>query len=205
MSLKFNFLLILATAAALAQSRASRQPASASTEPAALVATRSSQNREPGDRIEKTGGDPSVPEKTDGPVKSKAKPLTPEQQARFDAGKALYPLVCGACHQPSGLGQEGLSPPLVDSEWVGGSEQKLIRIALHGLRGPLTVKGKLYELDMPPLAVLEDEQIASLLTYVRREWGHTASPVETATITKVRAETEKREEAWTEAELLKIP
>ena len=108
-----------------------------------------------------------------------------QKQARFEAGKALYPLICGACHQPSGLGQEGLAPPLLDSEWVRGSERRLIRIILHGLRGPLTVKGKLYELDMPPLAVLEDEQIASILTYVRREWGHSASAVEPVTVTGI--------------------
>ena len=205
MALKFSFLLILAAAAALAQSRPSGQAVKVVTEPPALVITGSSDNREPGDRLEKTDGAGPVPEKPGGQAKSKATSLTAEQQARFEAGKALYPIICGACHQPSGLGQEGLAPPLLDSEWTRGSERRLILITLHGLRGPLTVKGKLYELDMPPLGVLEDEQIASLLTYIRREWGHAASPVETAAVTKLRAETEKREEAWTEAELLKIP
>jgi mono/diheme cytochrome c family protein len=205
MALKFSLLLILATGAALAQNSPSRQPAKVSTVPPALVIPSGSENRESGDRVEKTGGGRPVPEKIDSETKSKEDPLTVEQQVRFEAGKALYPLICGACHQPSGLGQEGLAPPLVDSEWVRGSEKRLILITLHGLRGPLTVKGKLYDLDMPPLAVLEDEQIASLLTYVRREWGHTASPIETATVTKVRVDTEKREEAWTEGELSKIP
>ena len=59
-------------------------------------------------------------------------------------------------------------------------------------------------LDVQP-AVFDDDQIASILTYVRREWGHTASPVEPGSVKSVRAETEKREEAWSEAELLKIP
>ncbi len=58
---------------------------------------------------------------------------------------------------------------------------------------------------MPSLAILDDEQIASLLTYVRREWGHTADPVEPAAIAKIRADTAKRDEAWTEPELLRIP
>ena len=32
---------------------------------------------------------------------------------------------------------------------------------------------------MPPVGgALDDEQIASVLTYVRREWGHTADPVD---------------------------
>ena len=62
-----------------------------------------------------------------------------------------------------------------------GIEQRLIRIALHGLRGPITVKGKPYQLEMPPMGVFEDEQIATVLTYVRREWGHAATPVASAT------------------------
>jgi hypothetical protein len=57
---------------------------------------------------------------------------------------------------------------------------------------------------MPPLNILGDEDIASLLTYIRREWGHTASPIAPDFVKKIRAETAGRQEAWTEAELLKI-
>ena len=57
---------------------------------------------------------------------------------------------------------------------------------------------------MPALGVLDDEQIAAVLTYVRREWGHPYAPVAPATVKSVRQETEKREDAWTMAELLKI-
>jgi mono/diheme cytochrome c family protein len=206
MGLKFSLLLILAAAADLAQSGPSGQAVKVSAEPPTLVITGASDSREAGDRVQKTDEARPVPGKADSLGKlSKVNSLTAEQQARFEAGKALYPLICGACHQPSGLGQDGLAPPLLGSEWAQGSERRLIRILLHGLSGPVTVKGKLYELAMPPLAVLEDEQIASLLTYVRREWGHAASAVDTVTVTNIRAETEKREEAWTEGELLKIP
>jgi mono/diheme cytochrome c family protein len=132
-------------------------------------------------------------------------PLSPAEQARFDAGKELYTVICGACHQPHGNGQEGLAPPLANSEWATGSEQRLIRISLQGLRGPIKVSGKTFQLEMPALAILEDEQIAAVLTYIRREWGNAALPVDPKTVAKVRAETVKREDAWTEAELLKIP
>ncbi len=103
------------------------------------------------------------------------------------------------------MGQEGLAPPLVDSEWVLGSPQRLVRIVLHGLHGPIGVKGKTFQLDMPALGVFDDDQIAAILTFVRREWGHTADPIEPELIKAVRAETEKHDEAWTEAELLKVP
>ena len=131
--------------------------------------------------------------------------LTAEEQALFDAGKAQYPLICGACHQPTGLGQDGLAPPLVDSDWVTGSPERVTRIVLGGLRGPINVKGKVWELEMPPVWVLSDKEIASLLTYIRREWGHQASAITPEFVAKVRKETESREEAWTEADLLKIP
>lgn len=134
-----------------------------------------------------------------------APPLSAEEQARFEAGKIAYAATCAACHQPNGLGQEGLAPPLVDSEWVLGSVNRLGRIVLQGARGPFHVKGQIYELDMPTLGVMEDDQIAAALTYIRREWGHAASPVSPATIKKMREETAQREEGWTEAELLKIP
>lgn len=135
----------------------------------------------------------------------KARPLTAEEQKRFEAGKAMYEATCLACHQVHGMGQPGLAPPLVGSEWVGFSENRLIRMILHGLRGPIQVKGDKFEMDMPALGVLDDEQIASALTYVRREWGHGFEPVTPAAVKRVRDETSKREDAWTMPELLKIP
>ena len=57
---------------------------------------------------------------------------------------------------------------------------------------------------MPPLNILSDEEIAGLLTYVRREWGHTASPVSPEFVKEVREKTADRIDAWTQAELLKI-
>ena len=142
-----------------------------------------------------------APKKPVGPVK----PLTPEEQTRFEAGKALYEQVCLACHQQHGQGQPGLAPPLAGTEWVGFSDQRLIRIVLQGLRGKIKVKGEEYEMDMPSLGVLDDEQIAAALTYIRREWGHTYAPVSPATVKQVRAATEKREDAWTAPELMKVP
>ena len=47
-------------------------------------------------------------------------------------GKRQYDLVCAACHQPTGLGIEGVYPPLVGSDWVTGSPDRVIRILVHG-------------------------------------------------------------------------
>ena len=139
-------------------------------------------------------------------VASQADPLSPEEQKRFDMGKLVYEATCLACHQPHGMGQEGLAPPLVGSEWVTGPDQRLARIVLHGVRGPITVKKQTYELDMPALGIaLDDDQVAAVLTYVRRQWGHTAALVPPATVKEIREKTAAREDAWTATELLKIP
>jgi mono/diheme cytochrome c family protein len=133
------------------------------------------------------------------------KPLTSEQQARFEAGRGLFTAVCAACHQATGRGLDGLAPPLLDSEWVLGPADRTVRIVLHGLRGPVIVLGRTHTGDMPAFgAALDDQQIASILTYVRREWGHTATPVEPELVKKIRAATAGHSDAWSAGELTNL-
>jgi len=132
-------------------------------------------------------------------------PLTPKQQARYDLGRVLFTGVCAACHQTHGKGLEGVAPPLLDSEWVLGSEERIVRILLHGLTGPVSVKGKTYRLDMPAFGSFTDDQIASILTYIRREWEHGATPVEPDMVKAIRAATSSRREAWVQEQLKAIP
>ena len=128
-------------------------------------------------------------------------PLTAEQQKQFAAGKALFTAICAACHQVSGRGLDGLAPPLLDSEWVLGSHERTVRIVLHGVRGPIRVAGRYHTGDMPAHGALDDAQIAAVLTYVRREWGHDASPVEPAQVASIRAATKHHSDAWSPEEL----
>lgn len=131
--------------------------------------------------------------------------LTPVEQERFDKGKLVYAQLCGACHQPQGRGQEGLAPPLVDSEWVDGSKDRLIRIVLHGLQGPISVNKVEYNMLMPGLAVLDDDQIASALTFVRRSFGHTSTAVSPAEVRKIRDASSDQQDLWTAEQLQKLP
>ncbi len=138
-----------------------------------------------------------------GVVVPTVKALTNEQQLLFDSGKQTFAGLCAACHQPTGKGLEGLAPPLADSEWVLGDPERIVKVVMHGLRGPIKVKGVAYSYDMPAAGFLTDEQIAGVLTYIRREWDHTASPVPVDLVQKIRADTKGRTDAWTEPELLK--
>jgi mono/diheme cytochrome c family protein len=89
----------------------------------------------------------------------------------------------------------------VDSEWVLGPAERPIKIVLHGLGGPVNVAGRTWRLEMPPLPAFTDEQIAGVLTYIRREWEHNASPVSPEEVGKIRESNKSRTHAWTEAEL----
>ena len=138
-----------------------------------------------------------------GVVVPTVKSLSNEEQALFDSGKQTFAGLCAACHQPTGKGLEGLAPPLAESEWVLGDPERIVKVVMHGLRGPIKVKGLSYSYDMPAAGFLSDEQIAGVLTYIRREWDHEASPVPLDLVQKIRAETKGRTDAWTEAELQK--
>ncbi len=125
-------------------------------------------------------------------------------------GKKLYTTVCASCHQATGLGVPGVYPPLVKSEWVNGSEERVIRILLHGLQGPIKVEGKEYNSVMPAIGPggynFSDDKIAAVLTYVRQEWGNNAPPVTKAKVTEIRTKAAAgRSTPWTAAELEAIP
>ena len=125
---------------------------------------------------------------------------------RFENGKVLFTAICATCHQTTGRGLDGLAPPLLDSEWVLGSPERIIRIVLHGLRGPIVVLGREHTGDMPAFKALEDEQLAAILTYVRREWGHPASPIDAAAVKATRAATTNQTDASSARELvLQVP
>jgi len=120
-------------------------------------------------------------------------PLTPEQRARYAAGQTQYLATCSGCHQARGTGLPGVAKPLVGSQWVLGNPARLIRIVLQGKEGTML---------MPPVgASLTDDQLASVLTYIRRSWGNTASAIAPEAVHDIRAETQGRTKPWTEEEL----
>ncbi|WP_395751501.1 c-type cytochrome [Prosthecobacter sp.] len=141
------------------------------------------------------------PGKPGAPPPPKIVPLNDAQTALFEKGKTIYATLCAACHQPHGFGLDGLAPPLVDSEWVLGRPDVTARIVMQGLAGPVKVGGRNFNLAMPPLPQLSDEDIAGVLTYIRREWEHTASPVDVKTVTGIREQSKTHMAMWTEEEL----
>jgi mono/diheme cytochrome c family protein/glucose/arabinose dehydrogenase len=146
------------------------------------------------------------PGKAEAPAAPPLPELSPDERVRFERGRRQFLASCAGCHGRSGLGHEGAAPPLVDSPFVNGSAGRLIRIVLHGLEGPLRHEGKVYRnLAMPAVLNLESTEVAEILTYLRREWGHRASPVDVDAVRGVKRAEGDREEPWTQEQLLRIP
>jgi mono/diheme cytochrome c family protein len=121
-------------------------------------------------------------------------------------GKRVFSTICGTCHQATGLGLPGVYPPLAGSEWAQGPDERVIRIVLDGLSGPITVKAGSFNNAMPAFGTqLKDEQVADVLTYVRSEWGNNAPAVTAEKVKAIRAAVSSRSGPWSPEELMKIP
>jgi mono/diheme cytochrome c family protein len=133
--------------------------------------------------------------------------LTTDERQQFTAGHEVYfrEAHCATCHQPDGKGIEPAFPPLADSEWVTGDPERLIKLTLHGLMGPFELNGKKYDglVPMTPFGgMLDDAEIAAVLTYVRNSFGNKATAVKPAQVTAVRAATQGRQGFYQASELL---
>jgi mono/diheme cytochrome c family protein len=92
-------------------------------------------------------------------------------------GEKIYDVYCGSCHQRDGKGASGRFPPLANSPWVAGKKGELIRVVLSGLEGPIEVNGETYNATMPQHSFLSDVEIATVLTYIRSNFGNKASEI----------------------------
>lgn len=117
----------------------------------------------------------------------------------FQRGKKLYSTTaaCIGCHGEDGAGLENLGPQLDHSDWVTGDEERLVKILLHGLTGPIMVNGKKFtpQAFMPGLGVnptIKDQDIADISTFIRANWTNRAPMVTKATVEKIRKATSGR-------------
>ncbi|MAG32348.1 MAG: hypothetical protein CL908_15815 [Deltaproteobacteria bacterium] len=137
-----------------------------------------------------------------------ARPLTSEEEETRERGARLFAATCASCHGEHGRGHAGLAPPLVGSSWVRDADAWLVRIALHGLRGPIEVRGEQWNRVMPGHGHdprFDDDTLAGLLTHLRRSWGHADRPISRETVARIRAETTDHSGPWTTDELMALP
>jgi cytochrome c oxidase subunit 2 len=78
-------------------------------------------------------------------------------------GEAVYNANCVACHQPTGKGVPGAFPALEGSPVVNGPRAAQITTVLNGKNA------------MPPWkSVLNDTEVAAVITYTRNSWSNKA-------------------------------
>ena len=114
-------------------------------------------------------------------------------------GKKVYN-VCKICHQVDGMGLPPTYPSLVDSPFVLDDET-LIKIMLHGLTGPITMHGQLFDDTMPPAPIRNDYDLAAVITYVRQAWGNNSDAITPEDVKAMRKRFSDRTSMWTAEEL----
>jgi mono/diheme cytochrome c family protein len=137
-----------------------------------------------------------------------AQPVS-EMPIGWKEGKAKFEALCAACHGADGGGNASTGyPPLAGSEWVTSpSPERVIRIVLNAVRGPIEVKGKTFD-NQAMLAwrqdggnPVPDADLANIFTYIRNAWGNKGSPVTVDQVAAIRKSTTNHMDPWVVGDL----
>lgn len=109
-----------------------------------------------------------------------------EHSKELLGGEKLYQLNCRACHQQNGQGDGIRFPSIAGTDWVNGNKDTLISVILRGLEGPIKINGQPFNGVMPKFSQLPDRDIASMLTYVRNNFGNHADTITKTDVITVR-------------------
>jgi mono/diheme cytochrome c family protein len=150
----------------------------------------------------------SSPDAKFGPTNKK---LGGEDMRLYNIGKEVFnrEAHCVTCHQADGKGVDNMYPGLAGSEWLRNDPERVVKIVLKGLYGPLEFQGKKYgpEKGTPPMmgfgALLNDQELAGVITYVNQSFGNDLPSVTPDQVKKVRATVESRAIFYTVEEILK--
>jgi len=118
------------------------------------------------------------------PVPSSARLVQP---AVLESGRRTYEKQCAICHGGEGQGHPPHFPPLAGNQSITmSSPVNSIRMVLNGGYAPGTVRNK-RPYGMPPFAhVLNDDDVAAVVTYIRVAWNNTGTPVSAAQANELR-------------------
>jgi mono/diheme cytochrome c family protein len=106
--------------------------------------------------------------------------------AAMERGQALFAANCALCHGATGDGVTTVYPPLAKSDWLAAHRSGAIRAVVNGLKEDVTVNGRVFRGQMPPV-MLDDAQTADVLTFVVNSWGNTGGRVTADNVAAVRA------------------
>jgi mono/diheme cytochrome c family protein len=120
-----------------------------------------------------------------GPPRSYPAPAGPPQAA---LGAELYRQHCADCHGAQGQGRAGIYPPLAGNRLVTMAlPHNLARSVMAGGFAQATA-AEPQPYSMPPYgALMSDDELAAVLSFVRSAWGHRASPVGPVWVNQLRS------------------
>ncbi len=150
----------------------------------------------------------ATPDASFGPTDKK---LSAADKKLYDLGKEVFnrEAHCVTCHQADGKGVDNIYPGLAKSNWLEGNGDRVIKIVLKGLFGPLDFQGKKYgpEKGTPPMMgfgpLLKDEEVAGVISYVHQSFGNNLPMVKVEDVKRVREETKDRAIFYMVDEILK--
>jgi putative membrane-bound dehydrogenase-like protein len=149
--------------------------------------------------------DQTIANKKDGKMNSIFIKETRQTDTRTN-GLVIFQTTCATCHGKDGEGIENLAPPLNGSEYVEGPSERLAMIILHGLEGPVHIKGKLYTFNgtMPNFANnFSDKEIGDVISYLHNAFVLT--PTDRVSAEKIKDLRNKINRTLTEKDLLEMP
>jgi mono/diheme cytochrome c family protein len=95
---------------------------------------------------------------------------TAEMKASLERGQSVYESRCSSCHMAEGEGIESVFPPLANTKNLT-DKNRLVKIVLLGMRGPITVNGVAYDGEKAGFE-LTDQEVADVVNYIRNSWGN---------------------------------
>jgi len=127
----------------------------------------------------------------------------------YPKGASLFRSICQTCHGADANGINGLAPPLNRSDWVTGDQNRLVKVILYGLSGPIKIGTKVYKSpeisgEMPGLAAnsnFSDEDIAQVANYIRNSWSNKGGKISREVVSEIREKYKGRQNAFNEVEL----
>jgi mono/diheme cytochrome c family protein len=117
----------------------------------------------------------------------------PTSQARLvspnvmESGRKTYERWCAVCHGAEGKSFPPQYPPLADNQSITmATPVNPIRMVLNGGYPPGTRKNPRPH-GMPPFAhILDDDEVAAVVTYIRVAWQNSGTPVTPAQVNELR-------------------
>ena len=111
----------------------------------------------------------------------------PLAQETVERGRAVYRDRCADCHGPQGEGARGAYPALAGNRSVVMDPPvNVVRAVLSGGFQSATA-GNPRPWGMPPFGhVLDDADTAAVVTFIRNQWGNSASPVSSTDVQRMR-------------------